>query len=118
MTVVMKKDDSSELPSHRPFDAEEEAFIARHKAAQHAVQTAVRFEIESLGEAGEQTHHGARYLKHLRVGINTAMCDHAAMVEVLIDAGVIDRKKYLEKIAIVMEREKATLEAKHGLKFA
>ncbi len=107
--------DKVKLPSEQPFDDEEEAFIKRHRDAQHAVQTGIRFEIEQ-GEAGPLQPQTARFLKHLRVGINTAMCDHAALIEVLVDAGIIDRKKYLEKIAVVMEREKKRLEDTLGVK--
>lgn len=43
--------------------------------------------------------------KHLRVGVNSAMCDHAALVRLLIDKGVITNDEYMTAIAEEMERE-------------
>lgn len=43
--------------------------------------------------------------KHLRVGINSAMCDHAALVRLLIEKGVIAEDEYVEGIVAELRRE-------------
>lgn len=43
--------------------------------------------------------------KHLRVGINTAMSDHCALVRLLIAKGVITDAEYREAITQTMNEE-------------
>ncbi|KKN86948.1 hypothetical protein LCGC14_0262170 [marine sediment metagenome] len=43
--------------------------------------------------------------KHLRVGINAAMCDHAALAKLLIAKGIITEDEYLLSLAEAMEAE-------------
>lgn len=43
--------------------------------------------------------------KHLRVGINAALCDHAALVNLLINKGVISDKEYIQVITDEMADE-------------
>lgn len=43
--------------------------------------------------------------KHLRVGVNSAMCDHAALVRLLIEKGVVSEDEYIKVVADEMERE-------------
>ncbi|MGH7243643.1 MAG: hypothetical protein ACREJD_09525 [Phycisphaerales bacterium] len=67
-------------------------------AAQHAMQTGVLMEMEhGVGAATE--------LKHLRVGVNSAMSGDAAIAELLIAKGVISRDEYFKACADEMERE-------------
>ena len=49
--------------------------------------------------------------KHLRVGINTAKCDHAALVRLLIDKGILTDGDYLTAIRDEMRREVSRYEA-------
>lgn len=49
--------------------------------------------------------------KHLRVGINSAMCDHAALVRVLVDKGILTEAEYVAAITAEMGREVARYEA-------
>jgi len=44
--------------------------------------------------------------KHLRVGINAAMCDHAALVRLLIAKGLFTQAEYTKELADEMERER------------
>lgn len=75
---------------------------ARYLAAAHAVQTGVRFMIEhdpeSARVAGSQ--------KHIRVGINSALCSSAAIARLLIAKGLITELEHVIAQADEMERER------------
>ena len=43
--------------------------------------------------------------KHLRVGVNSAMCDQAALVQLLVAKGVITIEEYGDAITQEMARE-------------
>jgi hypothetical protein len=43
--------------------------------------------------------------KHLRVGINSAMVSHAAIVKLLIDKGLFTEAEYMKVLADKMETE-------------
>lgn len=49
--------------------------------------------------------------KHLRVGVNSAMCDHAALAGLLIAKGIITHEEYEQAIRAEMAREVARYEA-------
>ena len=53
---------------------------------QHAIQSGVA---QKMSLDSSETDP-----KHLRVGVNSAMCDHAALVKVLIDEGVLTFEGY------------------------
>jgi len=65
--------------------------------AQHAMQTGVSMMMQY--EPGETQR------KSLRVGINTALCDQAALVSLLIEKGIITEDEYMAAIAKEMNRE-------------
>jgi hypothetical protein len=69
----------------------------RYLDAAHAMQTGVALEMEH-GESATEP-------KHLRVGVNAAMCDHAALVRLLVARGLITEEEYAREIADEMERE-------------
>jgi hypothetical protein len=69
----------------------------RYRAACHAMQTGVATETEY--------DDFSIVPKHLRVGVNTAMCDHAALVRLLVSKGVITYDEYFKETADEMERE-------------
>jgi hypothetical protein len=48
--------------------------------------------------------------KHLRVGVNSAMVDTAALAGLLIAKGLITQDEYVTAVADGMEREKALYE--------
>lgn len=79
----------------------------RYEAAAHAMQTGVAWELERDGISA-----GPASPKHLRVGVNAAMCDQAALVKLLIAKGIITHDEYLEAIATAMEAEAARYEAR------
>ena len=91
------------------FDAPEiQALTERYQAAAHAMQTGVEF----LQDKTNQTP------KHLRVGVNSAMVDAAAVALALMRKGVITPLEYATALADKMEEEAASFEkqvnAQHG----
>lgn len=69
----------------------------RYQAACHAMQTGVMYDQEYNPKDKEP--------KHLRVGINVAHCDHAALVQLLMSKGIITELEYWQAITAEMERE-------------
>lgn len=92
----------------------EAAATARWQAAAHGMQSGVAY------EQNIPSRYAATTPKHLRVGVNTALVDHAALVELLIGKGIISRVEYLEAIADGMEAEvkryEASIEKEAGVK--
>lgn len=64
----------------------------------HAMQTGVAYDMQLPG-------HKDTDPKYLRVGINSAMCDHAALVGLLIAKGIITNEEYIEAITAEMNKE-------------
>lgn len=63
----------------------------------HGMQSAIEF-----GFGGSD---GNRQHKHLRVGINNALISHAALVQLLIEKGVITEEEYFDKYVEALELE-------------
>jgi hypothetical protein len=76
----------------------------RWYAAAHAMQSGVDFEMNQP-EGAKATSP-----KHLRVGINAAMSDHAGLVHLLIKKGIFIEEEYIEAIADQMEEEQKQYE--------
>jgi hypothetical protein len=74
----------------------------RYLDAAHGMQSGVA---AMMGRGDSETEP-----KHLRVGINSAMCDHAALVRLLIAKGVFALEEYSKEIADEMERERERYE--------
>jgi hypothetical protein len=70
---------------------------ARYEAAAHAMQTGVALEMAAGSRDTES--------KHLRVGVNSALCDVTALARLLIEKGVITEEEYYKAEADEMERE-------------
>ena len=70
---------------------------ARYDRAMHRMQTGVAYKMEKSPKETEP--------KHLRVGINSAMDDHAALAAILIRKGVITEQEYYEAVVEFAERE-------------
>ena len=75
---------------------------ARYKAALHAMQSGVAMAMER--------DHKPTSPKHLRVGVNVALCDHAALVRLLMKKGLFTEEEYFSAIADQMEQERARYE--------
>lgn len=71
--------------------------LERYSNACHAMQSGV------ATQHGYDDNDASK--KHLRVGINIAMCEHAALVTLLIGLGVITDAQYTCAMANLMEKE-------------
>lgn len=76
--------------------SDQEEQRAEYEGLVHAMQTGVAL-MESRSEETAP--------KHLRVGVNAAMCDHVALVRLLIAKGVITHEEYVQAITDEMRRE-------------
>ena len=86
------------------------AFADRYKAAAHGMQSGVALQRQKEIERGIPEDERETGPKHLRVGVNSAMADHGALVELLISKNVLTREEYFEAITNAMERERASYE--------
>lgn len=72
----------------------------------HAVQTGVAFCITgpnpNLARECEP--------KHLRTGLNVVMCEHSALVRLLMKKGVITEEEYYDEVIVVLKAEVASYE--------
>lgn len=76
----------------------------------HAMQTGVRYEIEkTLPNLPPDVQ---QHLKHLRVGINSAMCEVSAMLWVLVDKGLVTHEEYFLRLNRLLQQEVEMYEAK------
>lgn len=84
--------------------------IDRYAAAAHAMQSGVLAE-QTLGSQDGSP-------KHLRVGINSAMVNNAAVAHLLIERGIFTLDEYEAAIADHMEAEQRRYEQILGVKLA
>lgn len=80
----------------------------RYNRAIHAMQTGVKYEMESAALRGAR--NSATEPKHLRVGVNSAMVAQKGLVELLIAKGIITMDEYVKSQADAMEAEVALYE--------
>lgn len=91
---------------------DDRAIVAeRYNAAVHAMQSAVAYKLAKGESASEFTP------KHLRVGVNSAMVQHDALVHALVDKGLFTHEEYAKHVADAMEREVELYEKEMGVKF-
>jgi hypothetical protein len=94
-------------------DKAKELYTKLHQLA-HAVQTGVMYEIEKTPA------NSATSPKHLRTGVNMAMCENAALVELLIDKGIFTLEEILQyncnKVQEEVENYERRLSAAYGMK--
>lgn len=74
----------------------------RYMRALHAMQSGVAMELEQGSNSATP--------KHLRVGVNSAMIDSAAMARVLMAKGLFTLAEYSEALADVAEAEQRAYE--------
>ena len=84
--------------------------VEKYRQRMHALQTGVAFlqEYETKSRnlpvcQGER--QGDTSPKHLRVGINSAMVNDAALLELLIEKGIVTKEEHIDKLLVVIERE-------------
>lgn len=84
---------------------------ARYMQAMHGVQSAIALE-QQLGAGHIDSH------KHLRVGIDSGHISTGALVELLIDKGLLTLDEYEAKLASFAERELMSYQDKYpGVNF-
>lgn len=81
---------------------------ANYEARLHAMQSGVEMDNDVRFAPGDEGYSDD--LKHLRVGINSAKCDHTALVRLLISKGIITSFEYNGAILNEMDREVARYE--------
>ncbi len=69
----------------------------KYEALCHAMQTGVAYEMEYGSKDTEP--------KHLRVGINSALVNDAALTRLLIKKGIITEEEYTVEVTEEMQRE-------------
>lgn len=70
---------------------------ARYYALAHAVQSGVGLRIQT-----DLKHANP---KHLRTGLNMAMCEHGALMQVLLEKGVVTEEEYYTAVMEMLEKE-------------
>ena len=65
--------------------------------ASHAIQTGVKFDLETGSESASP--------KHLRTGLNIAMVTDAAVVRLLIQKGIFTEQEYQESLTDELNKE-------------
>lgn len=85
-------------------EAELRELLLRIEKDQHSVQAALGLEFSTdHPNFGDELNAA---LKHIRVGVDSAMASHGALVQTLFEAGVIGELEYYRNLALYMEREK------------
>ena len=74
--------------------------IKKYHALCQAMQTGVAYETEP-GVCQQDSH----IPKHLRVGVNMAMCEQGAMAKLLVKKGIITEEEYVDAMIDMMEQE-------------
>jgi len=79
----------------------------RYAKAAHAMQTGVKMiqNFEHSEMSSHNTFEASDSPKHLRVGVNAIMCDHTALVKLLINKGLFTGLEYATALADEMELE-------------
>lgn len=72
--------------------------LTRYQEAQRAMRAGVTLRLDS-----EPVHVNP---KSLRIDVNSAMVEHAALVGMLLDGGVFTKLQYFTALAEAMERER------------
>ncbi len=75
----------------------DESKLEKYKTLCHAMQSGVAYKMNY--DPTDTTP------KHLRVGVNAAMCDHAALVNLLMAKGIITEDEYFDALIESMQRE-------------
>lgn len=74
-----------------------EAYYSEYVALSHAMQSGVAMEMNY--------HPNPTSPKHLRVGVNSAMVEHAALVRLLVSKGIITDEEYCKALRDGMKEE-------------
>jgi hypothetical protein len=75
-----------------------QAMQVEYQALAHAMQTGIAYLMHLDDDKSTDP-------KHLRVGVNSALCCNGALVELLVNKGLITETEYYETLLIVMRKE-------------
>lgn len=75
-----------------------------YHVALHRMQSATALDL-TRSWSGVFTEEQIRALKHLRVGLNSAMASQEGLVRLLIEKGLFDEAEYVEALREAMVRE-------------
>lgn len=87
-----------------------EEFDVKHRQLLHALQTGIMYMLEKQVPNYAPIADFKRddllvALKHMRVGIDSAKCEHGVMAQILIDKGIITAEEYRERMMAGYEKE-------------
>ncbi len=86
--------------------------IDLHEQLAHAIQTGVALEMQQAGDVAADSP------KHLRVGVNMAMCNNAAIAGLLLEKGIFTEEEYWNSVVTELRKEKARYEKRLGVSLA
>jgi hypothetical protein len=92
----------------------EDEFHEQYVKFGHAIQTGIKFVIEMERKGGVGTDN---ILKHHRVGIDTAKCEHGALSRLLVRKGIISESDYFDAVIEGMKMEVKLYEDKLANEF-
>lgn len=92
-------------------DKQIKALQIRYRELVHAMRSGVELDLMLRPDDGQLN-------KHLRMSIDVAMSDHAALTRILVSRGLITELEYHQALVDAMESEVKSYEIKHGVKFA
>lgn len=83
-------------------------FQIRYNTAMQRMQSAIAFEFNN------EWTSSAKDAKHLRVGINSALMEHGALISLLLKKGIFTETEYFESLLTfaVMEADRVEREVK------
>lgn len=91
------------------------------QALQHAMQTGVLVTLQRqmtnyISDFADVNAELIREMKHLRVGINSALIETGALTKCLVDAGVITLADFMDARIELLQRDVESYEQKLGVK--
>lgn len=86
--------------------------MTRYTKALHAMQSGVAMTRQKDIDDGIPQDLRETGPKHLRVGVNSAMSDHGALVRLLIAKGLFTEEEYEKEVVEAAEREAESYEKK------
>jgi hypothetical protein len=82
---------------------------ARIAALGHAIQTGVAYDLEKEPKSGTP--------KHLRTGVNMALCGNAALAAILLAKGICTEEEYYTALVVELEKEKTAYEERLSARY-
>lgn len=76
-----------------------------YEEACHGIQSAIRFVMSAKGIPDDQVDPIIRYIKHVRVGVDSSKADMLGLVELLLAKGVFTKDEYIEHMRLAANQE-------------